>query len=333
MPSLISFDEALSLGELSSHEEIGTLVERAWQVRKENFGDSTDLCSLVSGMSGGGAEDCAFCAQSRYAEADTPMHAMLEPEQILEHAKAAEAAGAHRFCMVTQGQGLSKRDFQKILEGTRLVAEQTNLKRCASIGHMSAERAKALKEAGVQRVHHNVESSRSYYPAASTTVRYEGRLRTIDAVREAGLETLVGGILNLGESRRQRVEMAFGLASINPPSVPINLLNPRPGTKFGDRELMDPWEVVKWVAIFRLVLPGALFRLCGGRVENLGDLQPLAVRAGLNGVMMGNFLTTLNADPADDRAMFEELGLNVARQPDNGANPRTAHRSGWLEGE
>src|SRR6201991_972886 len=333
MPSLITFEEALSLGELATHEEIGDLVERAWAVRRENFGDSTDMCSLVNAKSGGCAEDCGFCAQSRYADADTVMHAMMEPEQILEHAKAAEAAGAHRFCMVTQGQGLSKRDFQKILEGTRLVAEQTNLKRCASIGHMSAERAKALKEAGVQRVHHNVESARSYYPEVSTTVRYEGRLRTIQAVKEAGLETCVGGILNLGESEEQRVEMAFELSEINPTSVPINLLIPKEGTKFGDRETMDPWEVVKWIAIFRLIIPGALFRLCGGRVENLGDLHQMAVKAGLNGVMMGNFLTTLGAEPAEDRAMFEELGLNVARQPDNGSNPRPDNRSGWLEGD
>ncbi|MET0731185.1 MAG: biotin synthase BioB [Solirubrobacterales bacterium] len=333
MAPLISFDEALALGELTDHDEIGELVERAWEVRSERFGDSTDMCSLVNAKSGGCAEDCGFCAQSRYAEADTPMHAMMEPEQILEHAKAAEAAGAHRFCMVTQGQGLSKRDFAKILEGARLVSEQTNLKRCASIGHMSVARAKQLKDAGIQRVHHNVETAHSYYPEVSTTVRYEGRIRTIDAVKEAGLESCVGGILNLGESRRQRVEMAFELAEIDPDSVPINLLNPRTGTKFGERELMDPWEVVQWVAIFRLILPDALFRLCGGRVENLGELQPLAVKAGLNGVMMGNFLTTLGVEPAEDREMFEELGLNVARQDDNGANPRPDNRSGWLQGE
>src|SRR5919106_3995835 len=264
---------------------------------------------------------------------DTPMHAMMEPEQILEHARAAEAAGAHRFCMVTQGQGLSKRDFAKIVEGAKLVSEHTNLKRCVSVGHLSAQRAGELAEAGIQRVHHNVETARSYYEEVTTTVRYEGRMRTIDAVREAGLETCVGGILNLGESPRQRVEMAFELAEIDPTSVPINLLNPRPGTKFSDRELMDPWDVVKWVAIFRLILPDALFRLCGGRVENLQELQPLAVKAGLNGVMMGNFLTTLGVEPAEDRAMFEELGLNVARQPDNGANPRPDNRAGWLEGE
>ncbi len=333
MPPLITFDEAIGLGEISERDEIATLVERAWEVRRERFGDSTDLCSLVNAKSGGCAEDCGFCAQSRYAEADTPMHAMMEPEQMLEHARAAEAAGAHRFCMVTQGQGLSKRDFEKVLAGARLVAEHTNLKRCASIGHISVERAHKLRDAGIQRVHHNVETARSYYDEVSTTVRYEGRVRTIDATKEAGLETCVGGILNLGETPRQRVEMAFELAEINPTSVPINLLNPRTGTKFGDRELMDPWEVVKWVAIFRLILPDALFRLCGGRVENLGELQPLAVKAGLNGVMMGNFLTTLGVDPQTDRDSFSELGLNVARQPDNGANPRPDNRSGWLDGE
>jgi biotin synthase len=333
VPPLIGFDEALELGALTDHDEIGTLVERAWEVRQDRFGDSTDMCSLVNAKSGGCAEDCGFCGQSRFAEAPTPMHAMMSPEQILEHARAAEAAGAHRFCMVTQGQGLSRRDFDRVLDGARLVAEHTNLKRCASVGHLSAARATALREAGIQRVHHNVETAESYYDEVSTTVRYEGRLRTIDAVREAGLETCVGGILNLGESREQRVEMAFELAGINPTSVPINLLNPRPGTKFGDRELMDPWEVVKWVAIFRLILPDALFRLCGGRVENLGDLQPLAVKAGLNGVMMGNFLTTLGSTPTDDREMFTELGLNVARQPDNGAAPRPDNRSGWLDGE
>jgi biotin synthase len=333
VPPLITREDALRLGQIEDHAEIEALVQRAWEARVERFADSTDMCSLVNAKSGGCAEDCGFCAQSKYAEAETPMHAMMEPEQMLEHARAAEAAGAHRFCMVTQGQGLSKRDFDKILAGARLVAEHTNLKRCASIGHMSVARAQALKDAGIQRVHHNVETAESYYPEVSTTVRYLGRIRTIEAVREAGLETCVGGILNLGETREQRVEMAFELAAINPTSVPINLLNPRPGTKFGDRELMDPWEVVKWIAIFRLILPEALFRLCGGRVENLGELQATAVRAGLNGVMMGNFLTTLGNTPEQDQQMFTDAGLNIGRQEDNGANPRPDNRSGWLQGE
>ena len=228
MPPLISREEALRLGELTDRAEIEALVDRAWRVRLDRFGDSTDMCSLVNAKAGGCAEDCGFCSQSRFAEADTPMHAMMDPDQILEHARAAEAAGAHRFCMVTQGQGLSKRDFEKILAGARLVAEHTNLKRCVSIGHMSAARAHALKDAGIQRVHHNVETAESYYPEVSTTVRYEGRLRTIDAVRDAGLETCVGGILNLGESREQRVEMAFQLAELNPTSRPDQPAEPPP---------------------------------------------------------------------------------------------------------
>src|SRR5687767_15527927 len=137
MPPLISREEALELGALREPRRIEALIERAWDARQERFGNSTDMCSLVNAKSGGCAEDCGFCAQSRYAEADTPMHAMMEPEQILEHAKAAEAAGAHRFCMVTQGQGLSKRDFAKVLEGAKLVSANTNLKRCVSIGHIS----------------------------------------------------------------------------------------------------------------------------------------------------------------------------------------------------
>src|SRR2546422_4623736 len=152
MPPLITREEARRLGELSDHDDILALVDRAWAARQERFGDSTDMCSLVNAKSGGCAEDCGFCAQSRFAEADTPMHAMMDPDQILTHARAAEAAGAHRFCMVTQGQGLSKRDFEKVLQGARLVAEHTNLKRCVSIGHISSDRAHALKDAGIQRV-------------------------------------------------------------------------------------------------------------------------------------------------------------------------------------
>ncbi|PZS25592.1 MAG: biotin synthase BioB, partial [Pseudonocardiales bacterium] len=192
MPPLITREEAQLLGEIEDHAEIEALIERAWQVRVERFSDATDMCSLVNAKSGGCAQDCGFCAQSRFAEAETPLHAMMEPEQILEHAHAAEAAGAHRFCMVTQGQGLSKRDFEKVLAGARLVAEHTNLKRCASVGHMSPERAKELRDAGIQRVHHNVETAESYYDEVSSTVRYAGRIRTIEAVKEAGLETCVG---------------------------------------------------------------------------------------------------------------------------------------------
>ena len=273
MPPLITREEALELGSCSDHAEIEALVERAWQARVERFGDSTDMCSLVNAKSGGCAEDCGFCAQSRYADADTPMHAMMEPEQMLEHARAAEAAGAHRFCMVAQGQGLSKRDFEKVLEGARLVAKHTNLKRCASIGHMSRGAREGVargghparspqRRDGVELLPRGLDDGSLRGPPAHDRGGPRGRARDVRR-----------GILNLGETRGPARRDGVRAAAINPTSVPINLLIPREGTKFGDRELMDPWEAVKWVAIFRLILPDALFRLCGGRIENLGELR------------------------------------------------------------
>ncbi|MGI8505662.1 MAG: biotin synthase BioB [Solirubrobacteraceae bacterium] len=253
MPPLITSEEAQRLGELVDRAEIGELVERAWSARVERFADSTDMCSLVNAKSGGCAEDCGFCAQSKYAEAQTPLHAMMGPEQILEHARAAEAAGAHRFCMVTQGQGLSRRDFETVLAGARLVAQHTNLKRCASVGHMSPGRARALKEAGVQRVHHNIETAESRYPEVSATVRYEGRLRTIAAVREAGLETCVGGILNLGETGWLEGETpdlvsaalgaradAFGESAATGDGLKVSLWDPSTQLRFAAKRAVPP---------------------------------------------------------------------------------------------
>ena len=334
MPPLITREEALRLGEIEDHAEIEALVERAWEARVERFADSTDMCSLVNAKSGGCAEDCGFCAQSRFAEArdadarDDGARSRSSSTRAPPRRRAPTASAwsrRARDCPSATSRRSSRACGWSPSRPTSSAAPRSDT--------CPRRARRRLREAGIQRVHHNVETAESYYDEVSSTVRYEGRLRTIQAVREAGLETCVGGILNLGESREQRVEMAFELAAIDPTSVPINLLNPRPGTKFGDREYMDPWEAVKWIAIFRLILPEALFRLCGGRVENLGELQPLAVKAGINGVMMGNFLTTLGNEPEDDRAMFEELGLNVARQPDNGANPRPDNRSGWLDGE
>ena len=197
------------------------LIERAWRARVERFADSTDMCSLVNAEVGGCAEDCGFCAQSRFAEADTSMHAMMEPEQILDHARAAEAAGAHRFCMVTQGQGLLS-DFQKTLRGSqaRGRAHQPEALRLdrPHVGGAGARAQGGRNPAGPPQRGDRREPSRCPRPLVTP-----GRIRTIEAA--AGLETCVGGILNLGESREQRVEMAFQLAAIEPTSVPINMLN------------------------------------------------------------------------------------------------------------
>ena len=310
MAPLITFDEALALGELTDHDDILALVERAWEARQERFGDSTDLCSLVNAKSGGCAEDCGFCAQSRYAEADTPMHAMMEPEQILEHARAAEAAGAHRFCMVTQGQGLSKRDFEKVVEGAKLVSEHTNLKRCVSIGHISPDAGEAAegggrparppqRRVGALVLPRGLDDGPLRGPAAHDRRGQGGRARELrrrhPQPRREPAPAGRDGVRAVRDRSRPRCRSTCSTRA--------------PGTKFGDRELMDPWEVVKWVAIFRLIIPGALFRLCGGRVENLGDLQPLAVKAG--------------PERRDDGQLPDHARLRAGRRPRDvrGAGP------------
>ena len=262
------------------------------------------------------------------------MHAMMEPEQILEHARAAEAAGAHRFCMVTQGQGLSKRDFEKVLEGARLVAEHTNLKRCASIGHMSAD-----ARPGAQGGRHPARPPQRRDRASPTTTRSPRRSATRAA--SARSRRSGGGARDLRRRDPQPRRDAASSASRWPSSWPRST---RPACRStcstrgrarssATASYMDPWEAVKWVAIFRLDPPRrALPALRRARREPRPSCSRSRSRPGVNGVMMGNFLTTLGNEPAEDRAMFEDLGLNVARQPDNGANPRPDNRSGWLDG-
>ena len=203
MPPLITREEALRLGELEDHAEIEALVERAWQARIERFDDSTDMCSLVNAKSGGCAEDCGFCAQSRFAEAETPMHAMMEPEQILEHARAAEAAGAHRFCMVTQGQGLSKRDFEKYLRG-RAAGRRAHQPQALRLDRPHVGRARPGAEGGRRPARAPQRGDRRELLRRGLDARSATRAGSArsEAVREAGLETCVGGILNLGETPR-----------------------------------------------------------------------------------------------------------------------------------
>ena len=273
MPPLITREEALALGELTEHAEIEALVERGWQrarralrrLDRHVLAGQREVRRLRRGLrllrpvalrrrrhadarDDGARADARARARRRGGRRAPLLHGRPGPGPLAS-ATSRRSSPARGWSPSTPTSSAAPRSA---------TCPPSARRRCA--------------RPGIQRVHHNVESAESFYPEVSATVRYEGRLRTIAAVREAGLETCVGGILNLGETREQRVEMAFELSAINPTSVPINLLIPRAGTKFGERELMDPWEAVKWVAIFRLILPEALFRLCGGRIENLGEL-------------------------------------------------------------
>ena len=247
----------MELAEISTHDEITALVERAWEVRTERFGDSTDMCSLVNAKSGGCAEDCGFCAQSRYAEADTPMHAMMEPEQILEHAKAAEAAGAHRFCMVTQGQGLSQARLREDRRG-RAAGRREHQPEALRLDRPHLGRA---RQAAGRRGRPARPPQRRDRALLLPGGLHHGPLRgphPHDRRRQGGGPRDAASAASSTSARRPASGWRWRSSwpRSTPPRCRSTCSTRGPGTKFGDRPLMDPWEVVKWVAIFRLILPG-----------------------------------------------------------------------------
>lgn len=309
----ISFDEAIELAAITSSSDILSLVARANALRTEVHGSGVDLCSIVNARSGNCSENCSFCPQSVHHSSVIDKYPMKNVAEILRYAHAAEEAGAHRFCIVTSGKRLSRAELEIALEAISRIRNETNLLRCASMGILSPEEARELKAAGLIRYHHNLETARSFFPHVCTTHTYEEKLATIAALKDAGIEPCVGGILNLGESDRQRVELAFEIKAVSPVSVPINFLNPRSGTALSHRALMKPIEAVKWLAILRLIMPEPILRICGGRVENLGDLQALGVMAGVNGLLIGNYLTTIGRSPDQDLEMLRELSYDVVK--------------------
>jgi len=314
MPEGITFQEALELTEIRDEPDVLDLVHRAGELRRKRHGNSMDLCSIVNARSGQCEEDCAFCAQSAHHSAHVDVYPMMSVDEILSHAKAAEEAGAHRFCIVTRGRSLTGADFDTALQATLRIAEETSLKRCASLGILTEEQAHALKSAGLCRYNHNLETARSYYGNICSTHTYEERIGTIQALKKAGIETCVGGILNMGETERQRVEFAFELKDLELDSVPINFLNPRQGTPLYGRPYMEPLEAVKYLAIFRLIMPEPIIRIAGGRAESLGSLQALGIEAGVDGLLIGNYLTTIGVDPEVDLEMLRQLGFDCTRK-------------------
>ncbi|MCL5737014.1 MAG: biotin synthase BioB [Actinobacteria bacterium] len=314
MPSGITFEEALELTKVRERPAILDIVRRAGEVRRAYRGNSMDLCSIVNARSGKCEEDCAFCAQSAHNSAHVDVYPMMCVDKILSHARAAEEAGAHRFCIVTRGRSLTGGDFETALRATERIARETSLQRCASLGILDEEQAQALKSAGLSRYNHNLETAMSYYDKICRTHKYPERVGTVRALKKAGIETCVGGILNMGETERQRIEFAFELKAMEVDSVPINFLNPRPGTPMFARPLMEPLEAVKYLAIFRLIMPEPIIRIAGGRAESLGELQSLGIEAGVDGLLIGNYLTTIGIDPDVDLKMLHELGFECARK-------------------
>lgn len=302
----VTFDEALAMGELTG-EGVNELFLAALRVTRHLHGNRVDLCSIMNVKSGRCSEDCTFCAQSGHYHTDVHTYPLLPEEEILERAYRMESEGAHRFSLVTSGKGIRERDFEQILAIFEALRGKTGLKLCASLGIVDYNQALCLKKAGVTRYHHNIETSLSFYPEICTTHSFGERVETIHTVRQAGLDVCSGGIIGLGEQWRHRVEMAFQLKALRAVSVPINIISPIKGTPLWGNPVPAPLEILKTLAMFRLVLPGVTLRLAGGRETALRDLQSTALLAGANGLMVGNYLTTSGRSMSDDLQMLQDL--------------------------
>lgn len=306
----ITRDEALALGELAG-DRLNELFLAALRLTRHFHGNRVDLCSIMNAKSGRCSEDCVFCAQSGHYYTGVPTYPLLSKEAILERALEMETKGAQRFSLVTSGRGILGGDFEKVLDIYKTLREKTGLSLCASLGIIDYEKALRLKEAGVTMYHHNIETSRSYYPKICTTHSFDERVETIRFAKDAGLGICSGGIIGLGENWEQRVEMAFQLKELRAASVPVNILTSIEGTPLWGKPAPAPLAILRTAAMFRLVLPGAVLRLAGGREAALRDLQAAALMAGVNGLMVGNYLTTGGRRVEDDLQMLKDLGLEA----------------------
>lgn len=304
----ISFDEALSVAALPD-EALPALAGIADRLREKVCGRRLGSCSIVSARTGACSEDCAFCAQSRHARDRVNFSPMMSAEDILEHARRVEATGANHFGIVTSGRELSEGDFNAVLRAVGLVREHTRMTPCASLGLLKGDRAERLVEAGLVRYHHNLETCRSFFPHICTTHSWEERVGTVNAAREAGLEICCGGIFNVGETWRQRVELAFELRDLDPISVPINFLDARPGTALEDRTPITKNDATRIIAIYRLVLPQTFILLAGGRTQTFEGDVGAALKSGANALLVGDLLTTTGPSAASEMAAALELGF------------------------
>ncbi|OIO60135.1 MAG: biotin synthase BioB [Alphaproteobacteria bacterium CG_4_10_14_0_2_um_filter_63_37] len=313
----ITFDEAVALIELSDEQSL-EFFAAADKIRRTFMGQAMDLCAIVNAKSGNCSEDCAFCSQSKVSRAAIAEYNYMPVEQVAEKAQEAYAMGARAFGIVTSGWGLRSQSQMETLKGyLGAIKVKSDIGRCASLGPLTHGQAKELAEAGLQRYHHNIETAPSHFDAICSTHTFQENLTTLEAAAAAGMSVCAGGIVGMGESPRQRVEMAFTLKPYPIASIPINFLNAIEGTTLHDRGVQNltPFEMLRTVAVFRFIHPKADIRIAGGR-HLLGELQPLLFMAGGSAAMVGNYLTTNGLNPEDDERMFQHLGrppLEVAR--------------------
>ncbi|MFM8304673.1 MAG: biotin synthase BioB, partial [Actinomycetota bacterium] len=248
-----------------SLDHLPDLVALAHKVRLAYCGPSVELESLVNAKSGACPEDCAFCSQSARYQTDVDVYAFLDLDEVLDAARATRDAGATQFCIVVAVRGPEERLLTKVIDAVRVVQEETGLEVACSLGLLRPEQAQRLAEAGVRRYNHNLEACRELFPQICTTHTYDDRVQTARRAIDAGMELCCGGILGMGETLEQRVDFAFELAELGPCEVPINLLDPRPGTPLEGGDTLSPREALQAIALYRLILPDAWLRLAGGR--------------------------------------------------------------------
>jgi len=287
------------------------LIEIANRITKENFDNTVEACSIISAKTGKCQENCKYCSQSAHNHAEIECHPLMDVETVKKAAQSAKDNGATRFCIVTSGRVPEGEDFEKIIEMIKAVSSIEGLHCCASLGLLSEEQIKRIKEAGVERFNHNLNTSENYHKFICSTHNFQDRVNTVKLIQKHGMEACCGGIIGMGESREDRIDLALSLKELNPKTVPINILNPIKGTpleNYGDK--IDEEEVLKTICIFRIILPKALLRYAGGRTSRLSkDNQKLGMLAGINSVLVGNYLTTVGSTPEEDKKMFDELDL------------------------
>ena len=291
--------------------DILDLAAVANRVRVEFNGNKIDFCSLLNVKSGRCSEDCVFCAQSGHYKTEAPVYPLLDMNRIVEEAREAQKKGTGRFCLITSGRELSDREFETILGALGRIREETTLDLDCSLGTLSEERAESLRKVGVTRYNHNLETSESHFPQICSTHSFGDRVKTIEVLKDRAFSICCGGIIGLGESPQQRLELAFSLKRLGIDCIPFNILNPRLGTPLEHSESVPPMEIIKTIALFRLILPRGTLKIAGGREANLRDLQSLALLAGANGLILGNYLTTQGRRAEDDLAMVRDLGFHL----------------------
>jgi biotin synthase len=336
----ITRDEALQLFNLESSADIYDLLSWANRVREHFKGRKIHLCSIVNAKAGACSENCSFCAQSSFYQTSSPKYGFVDPEPVFEAADEASKNGVTAVGLVAAWKGLNEGPMlDEVCERIRDLKASGKTRPDASLGIIKSQRvADRLKEAGLECYGHNLESSRRFFPKTCTTHTYDDRLETIGYLKEAGIKICSGGIIGMGETREDRCDLAFSLKEIGANVVPINILNPIPGTPFENNSPLPPLEILKTIACFRLILPRQEIMIAGGRTVNLRDLQSMVFMAGASALMVGNYLTTLNQPVEKDLQMLKDLGLDpswdkhgFSDQDDNGNGCGCEENGGSVE--